>query len=560
MLNNIKIGAKLIGGFAIVALIAAVIGITGVLCLRSQQETNTSLYQSGTVPLGQLTSMTASLQGLRIASRDIILTPDKQKCAARIESLKEELTRQSAEIEKTIVLAETRKHFEAFVEDRKRYEVYLDRIVALSVAGKEKEAAEILYQGDALAAVTAVQESFNTLRDDKVHWAEMRMQESSNQSARATTIMIIATLVGLLVAIGFGWSLTASITGPVNEVARMLEAMASGDLSQRVERTSKDEIGQMQRSAGTLSAGLIRIISDIRGIAREVTSASQSISDASIQVSKGATAQAAAAEEASASMEQMVSNIKQNADNAQQTDKIANKSARDGKESGQSVQGAVSAMKEIANKISIIEEIARQTNLLALNAAIEAARAGEHGKGFAVVAAEVRKLAERSQKAAGEINQLSGTTVRVSETAGDMLLRLVPDIQKTAELVQEIASASREQDTGAQQINQALQQLERVIQQNAAAAEEMASTTEELTGQANQLMSSLSFFRTGDETQYAAPHARETKPSWNRHETGRQVHVTAIAESTGKAAVGARGVQLKLKDPETDLDAEFERY
>jgi len=220
----------------------------------------------------------------------------------------------------------------------------------------------------------------------------------------------------------------------------------------------------------------------------------------------------------------------------------------------------VSAMKEIANKISIIEEIARQTNLLALNAAIEAARAGEHGKGFAVVAAEVRKLAERSQKAAGEINQLSGTTVRVSETAGDMLLRLVPDIQKTAELVQEIASASREQDTGAQQINQALQQLERVIQQNAAAAEEMASTTEELTGQANQLMSSLSFFRTGDETQYAAPHARETKPSWNRHETGRQVHVTAIAESTGKAAVGARGVQLKLKDPETDLDAEFERY
>jgi len=176
------------------------------------------------------------------------------------------------------------------------------------------------------------------------------------------------------------------------------------------------------------------------------------------------------------------------------------------------------------------------------------------------VAAEVRKLAERSQKAAGEINQLSGATVRVSETAGDMLTKLVPDIQKTAELVQEIASASREQDTGAQQINQALMQLERVIQQNAAAAEEMASTTEELTGQANQLMSSLSFFRTGDEDQPAAQHAREPKQNWAGSESARSAQSTARAESNGKFAASARGVQLKLKDSETDLDSEFERY
>ena len=170
-------------------------------------------------------------------------------------------------------------------------------------------------------------------------------------------------------------------------------------------------------------------------------------------------------------------------------------------------------MKEIANKISIIEEIARQTNLLALNAAIEAARAGEHGKGFAVVAAEVRKLAERSQKAAGEINQLSATTLKVSEKSGEMLDKLVPDIQRTAELVQEITAASKEQDTGAEQINKALQQLEQVIQQNASASEEMASTTEELTGQSDQLVSALSFFHTGDEdggagTQAAAPSRR----------------------------------------------------
>ena len=231
----------------------------------------------------------------------------------------------------------------------------------------------------------------------------------------------------------------------MNDVTHAAEEIAQGNLTVAVrERSAKDKLMQ---ALIAMVAGLTRTVTDIRTIAGEVSAASQSISAASVQVSNGASAQAASAEEASSSMEEMVSNIKQNADNAQQTDKIATKSAKDAQESGKCVLEAVAAMKEIASKISIIEEIARQTNLLALNAAIEAARAGEHGKGFAVVAAEVRKLAERSQKAAGEINQLSGTTVKVSEKAGEMLDKLVPDIQKTAELVQEITAASKEQDS-----------------------------------------------------------------------------------------------------------------
>jgi methyl-accepting chemotaxis protein len=255
----------------------------------------------------------------------------------------------------------------------------------------------------------------------------------------------------------------------------------------------------------------------------------------------------------------MVSNIKQNAGNASQTDKIANKSAKDAQESGKSVLEAVSAMKEIANKISIIEEIARQTNLLALNAAIEAARAGEHGKGFAVVAAEVRKLAERSQKAAAEINQLSSTTLRVSEKSGEMLDKLVPDIQRTAELVQEISAASKEQDTGAEQINKALQQLEKVIQQNASASEEMASTTEELTGQSDQLMSALAFFHTGDEGGIRRP-VKSARPAQQA------MPVRAVAGSRGTApparpaARSGGGVNLRLKDKHDEMDGEFERY
>jgi methyl-accepting chemotaxis protein len=560
MLKNIKIGTKLIGGFAAVALIAAVIGITGILCQRSLAGANVDMYTRATVPEGELIGMTASLQGLRLASRDVILNPDKQKYAAKVTSLKDDLTRQSVEFEKTIASADARKHYEEFSADRKNYESYLDQMVALSIDGKEKEATQIMYQGDALAAAIAVQESFNKMRDEVLSSAETRMQASSSLASKASTLMIAATLAGLVVALGFGWLLTGMIAKPLIQVVKVLEAVAAGDLSQKLETDAEDEIGRMERSLGTVSASLARTINEIRGIAGEVSAASQSISTASIQISKGASAQAAAAEQASASMEQMSSNIKQNADNAQQTDKIANKSATDARESGKSVLEAVAAMKEIASKISIIEEIARQTNLLALNAAIEAARAGEHGKGFAVVAAEVRKLAERSQKAAGEINHLSSTTLNVSVKSGEMLGKLVPDIQRTAELVQEISAASREQDTGGEQINKALQQLEKVIQQNASASEELAATTEELTGQSDQLVNALAFFRTGDESHAPAYRPGAAKRVERVFEPARAAKGNGYAAPNETLAAAKAGVALRLKDKHADLDAEFERF
>jgi methyl-accepting chemotaxis protein len=192
----------------------------------------------------------------------------------------------------------------------------------------------------------------------------------------------------------------------------------------------------------------------------------------------------------------MAANIKQNADNAAQTEKISRQSSRDAEASGEAVNRAVDAMRTIADKIGIVQEIARQTDLLALNAAVEAARAGEHGKGFAVVASEVRKLAERSQTAAAEISAVSGDTVKAAQEAGEMLQRLVPDIRKTAELVSEISAACREQDVGASQINEAIQQLDKVTQQNAGASEEMSATSEELAAQAEELQTSIAFFRT----------------------------------------------------------------
>jgi len=343
--------------------------------------------------------------------------------------------------------------------------------------------------------------------------------------------------------------------------AGVAEKIATGDLTVKVETLSeKDSLG---KSLSTMAEVLRGIIADVKVASDNVASGSQQMSSSSEQMSQGASEQASSAEEASSSMEQMSANIRQNADNAQQTEKIALKAAEDAREGGEAVTKTVIAMKDIAAKINIIEEIARQTNLLALNAAIEAARAGEHGKGFAVVASEVRKLAERSQNAAAEISDLSSTSVEVAEKAGELLMKIVPDIKKTAELVQEISAASGEQNSGAEQINKAIQQLDQVIQQNAGASEEMASTAEELASQAQQLATAIEFFK------LANGNGKTGKMTAVRSGPARKF-TTAIAHEQRNDVLTAsfnppRSVQGVVLDMGNDgskdeLDQDFEKY
>lgn len=328
--------------------------------------------------------------------------------------------------------------------------------------------------------------------------------------ASSTVFMIVVAIIAALFAVVLAVFITRSITGAMKKGVDFALQISEGDLSVALDIDQKDEIGMLANALRAMLTKLSAIVMDVNSVARQVAAGSQQLSSTSQEMSQGATEQASSVEEISSSMEQMTSNIKQNADNAMQTEKIAQKSAASAEEGGRAVADTVNAMKEIASKIGIIEEIARSTNMLALNASIEAARAGEYGKGFAVVASEVGKLAERSQKEAGEISKLSTESVAIAERAGTTISAMIPDIKRTAELVQEISAASNEQNSGAEQINSAIMQLDQVVQQNASASEESASMAEELASQAEQMQASMEFFRIGSDPQ--APVARKAIP------------------------------------------------
>jgi methyl-accepting chemotaxis protein len=434
-----------------------------------------------------------------------------------------------------------------------------DRIKQFHGTGKLQEAREI-YTKETLPQLEAVQAQLNrmgALSKEHILSEDVMLDQALKTRLSVLVFGLVSIVVGIVMAI----VITRSITRPIEKGVTFAHLIAEGDLGRKLEIEQDDEVGRLAGALNAMVERLREVVVGVKNAADNVASGSDQLSAGAQQMSQGTSEQAANTEEASSSIEEMNATIRQNADNAHQTEKIALKSAADARDSGQAVAQTVSAMKDIAQKISIIEEIARQTNLLALNAAIEAARAGEHGKGFAVVAAEVRKLAERSQSAAGEISQLSTTSVRIAEQAGQMLAKLVPDIQKTAELVQEISASSKEQSSGADQINGAIQQLNQVVQQNAGAAEEMASTSEELSSQADQLQTTIAFFKvSGNGSGHRAIRStlqRAVKPA-NRTQIARMAPKAARQGSAAKGVHLDLGPALHAKGD--SRDSEFEKF
>ncbi|MBN2814503.1 MAG: Cache 3/Cache 2 fusion domain-containing protein [Bacteroidales bacterium] len=368
-----------------------------------------------------------------------------------------------------------------------------------------------------------------------------------------TYAIIIAVLIGSVIFIIITTLLSRSITSALKKGVEFAKRIAQGDLTVDLKINQQDEIGEL---AGALSSMLVKlkdIMMNIRSGAESIASASAQISNGSQQLSQGATEQASSTEEISSSMEEMVSNIQQNTDNAKQTENISGKASESMGEMSRIGRESFDSIRTIAEKITIVNDIAFQTNLLALNAAVEAARAGEHGRGFAVVAAEVRKLAERSKLAADEIQNLSKNSLKITEKTRESLDALVPEIQKTSQLVQEITAASIEQNSGADQINGAIQQLNIVVQQNAAASEEMATSAEELSSQAESLKDAVSFFKTEENAQFTASKKQE--------KTIRQVtemkRPAPVADKVKKVIQHEQPVVVKKA---TISDADFERF
>ena len=574
---RLTIKAKLAGAFAAVLAIAMVLGVVGVMKMSAVNDQSTVITENWMPSIDAIHSLNTATSDLRaqqyahITSTDPARMAEVEKdIAATLDLIKSERTKYEALIssdEERALYNQFAGKFDNYLRDGERMLTF-SRVNQNEAAAQAMLASKPLY--DDMSADLLKLVNLN------VDGGKAASVEGDKVFAEARTMFIALVVAGLVIGVVAALWISRTVTLGLRKVSTAIEAVAIGDLNQDIKVTTNDEIkdlvdtvdrmtANLRATAAmadeiangdltvqpkplsdkdTLGLSLQSMVERLRGVvadalsaADNVSSGSQELSATSEQMSQGATEQAAAAEQASASMEEMAANIKQNADNAAQTEKISRQSAKDAELSGEAVTRAVDAMRTIADKIGIVQEIARQTDLLALNAAIEAARAGEHGKGFAVVASEVRKLAERSQTAAAEISAVSGDTVKAAQEAGEMLQRLVPDIRKTAELVSEISAACREQDVGASQINEAIQQLDKVTQQNAGASEEMSATSEELAAQAEELQTSIAFFRTDSAGGRAAARAPARAAGFKS------------AKSIGRSSSKSGSIQPSVKSP-----------
>ena len=531
--------------------IAATVGGAGYYGMSALTGSMTSIYDDRIVPLRELKQV-SDAYGLNVVDTTHQLRAHKlnwQQASARIDMADRIVTEQWSAYMQTSQTPQEAAIANAVKANMARSDEAIRTL--RTIIARRDEPALATFADDALyPAIDPTTSEIVKLSDYQLEAARTAREEGMALSSTLTRYMIVVALLAMAAAATAAWFVARAIRRNLNRATGLATAVAEGDMSQTVDATSRDEVGTLVDALNAMVVRLRGVIGDTNQAAETVAAGSQQLSASSEQVSQGATEQAAAAEEASASMEEMAANIKQNADNAAQTEKIARQSSRDAEASGVAVDRAVGAMRVIAEKIGIVQEIARQTDLLALNAAVEAARAGEHGRGFAVVASEVRKLAERSQTAAAEISAVSGDTVQAAAQAGEMLTKLVPDIRRTAELVAEISAACREQDIGASQINQALQQLDTVTQQNASASEQISATSEELTHQAEALKANIAFFQVDSAPRKAArPTARKVAPKRNaRPKPG----------SVGDQQARTRGFALDLTPGgEDDEDAGF---
>jgi methyl-accepting chemotaxis protein len=563
-MKNWRIGTRIGAGFGVVILIAVALGAFALNRVGLLQQSAASIALGDLPKVYFAAQVQINLQNSRELLTQHIAAKDKEaksELYRQIQAIAEKNTALLGQYEKLIASEKGRALFAEAKAAREEFSSYREEILAVSALGTPASAiqADDMLKTKGKALLDKAMASQNELISFQKQAGDDAAVESEAVNASARNGILICLALVVAIAISVSVVVVRGITAPLATALTTLERVAEGDLTVNVESDSTDEIGQMLRSLKNMVQNLGKTVLEISEASGIVASGSEEMCSTAEMLAEGASEQAASAEESTAAMEEMQASIQQNADNARQTDKIASQAAADAKSSGEEVAKTVKAMKEIAEKIGIIDEISRKTDLLALNAAVEAARAGEHGKGFAVVASEVRKLAERSQTAAAEISRLTIDGVNVADSAGQLLGKLVPDIQKTAELVREIAAASAEQSTGTAQVSQALQQLDQVIQQNSAAAEEMSSGATELASQAELLRTSVGFFKLAGHQ----PSVRKARaPQTSRPQLKPAPRKPAPRETVTRrpSSAGAEIQMASLAMGADSLDREFSPY
>ncbi|MGY4516085.1 methyl-accepting chemotaxis protein [Lysobacter sp. HA18] len=494
--RNLKIATKLFASFGLLIALTGGLGAFAISRLAQVNAVSVEIRDSWLPSVRTLADVQQGVANLRIQEFKHVLDTNGQEMTeveGAIADYSKQLAAARAGYEKVISSPEEKALYAQFESDWASYLELRAKILALSRAGKQEEAREILI-GPSKQLYTRISETLQKDDDLNNRGATDAAAAGQRQYEQTRTAVIASLIAVLLLGVALAALIARMISRPILQAAQAAQQLSEGDLTAKITVDSTDESGQMLTAMKTMVERLGQIIGEVRGSADNLSSAAEQVASTAQSISQSTSEQASSVEETSASVEQMSASISQNTDNAKVTDGMAGKAAKEATEGSQAVRNTVDAMKQIAKKIAIIDDIAYQTNLLALNAAIEAARAGEHGKGFAVVAAEVRKLAERSQVASQEIGELSASSVDLAERAGDLLDLMLPSILKTSDLVQEITAASQEQTAGVGQINGAMGQLSQVTQQNAASSEELAATAEEMSAQAEQLQQAMSFF------------------------------------------------------------------